>query len=228
MTSEHPPRGLRGHRVQNVEIAEDKRRALVLAAARVFAQRGYWSTSLDQVADELGWTKGAIYYYFASKEDLFLEIQSRSLTEATARLDSVVAAGGSPDVLVRRVLAGLIHNIVHGLDRYAVLLTEAHVLSEQNRLKMRDLQRRFEATVQAIVEQGIREGRFVAGNPKLMTFTLLRGSLGVADWFNPDGAWPSETIVESVTDQLLRGILVPGLVLARDLGHDGLPSEASQ
>lgn len=91
------------------------------------------------------------------------------------------------------------------------LLTEAHVLSEENRQAMRSMQRQYEERIRNIIQAGIEAGDFVPGNPRLMTFTLLRGSLGVADWYDPSGSWTNEEIVEGVTAQLLRGILSPPL-----------------
>ena len=207
MTSDEPNVGLRGHRVRKVKHAEDRRRAVLLAAAKVFAKRGYWTTSIDQIADELGLTKGVVYYYFSSKEDLLAEIQTRSLTEAMERLDAVVNRGGPVQEVLRSAIAEQIRNVVEGLDQYAVLLRDPHVLSEEKQQALRVMQRRYERTIQSLIERGIADGIFDPGNPKLMAFTLLRGSLGVANWYDPSGSWTASEIVENVTSQLMRGIL---------------------
>ena len=53
----------------------DRNRALLLAAARrVFLERGYYAATLDQIADEAGFSKGAVYSRFASKADMFLAL----------------------------------------------------------------------------------------------------------------------------------------------------------
>jgi AcrR family transcriptional regulator len=59
-------------RLTRAEQREQTRGCLVAAAAKVFTRRGYDNASLDEVAEEAGFTKGAVYSNFKGKEDLFL------------------------------------------------------------------------------------------------------------------------------------------------------------
>src|SRR5215470_19221034 len=60
----------------------DRNRALLLAAARrVFLERGYFAATLDQIADEAGFSKGAVYSRFASKADMFLALLEDRIAE---------------------------------------------------------------------------------------------------------------------------------------------------
>src|ERR1700759_3197374 len=64
----------------------DRNRALLLAAARqVFLERGYYAATLDQIADEAGFSKGAVYSRFASKADMFLALLEDRIAEPAAR-----------------------------------------------------------------------------------------------------------------------------------------------
>ena len=64
----------------------DRNRALLLAAARqVFLERGYYAATLDQIADEAGFSKGAVYSRFASKADMFLALLEGRIAERAAR-----------------------------------------------------------------------------------------------------------------------------------------------
>src|SRR6478609_4307645 len=66
----------------------DRNRALLLAAARrVFLERGYYAATLDQIADEAGFSKGAVYSRFASKADRFLALLEGRIAERAARLE---------------------------------------------------------------------------------------------------------------------------------------------
>jgi AcrR family transcriptional regulator len=66
------------------------RSELLDAAARVFGARGFHAASVDQVAEAAGYTKGAVYSNFASKEELFLELLDRHLDEAIGALEQLV------------------------------------------------------------------------------------------------------------------------------------------
>ncbi|WP_055108741.1 TetR/AcrR family transcriptional regulator [Paenibacillus ihumii] len=86
---------------------EDTRSRILHAASRVFAQHGYEGAALDLVAAEAGLTKGAVYWHFAGKSDLFLAICERSLSRLMAGLPQQayqVAASGNPEEALRRLL----------------------------------------------------------------------------------------------------------------------------
>jgi AcrR family transcriptional regulator len=72
---------------------EETRAALVETAARMFMANGYHATSLDAIAREAGFTKGAVYANFQSKEDLFLEVHAqraqRFVEETAALIDEL-------------------------------------------------------------------------------------------------------------------------------------------
>lgn len=73
-------------RLTRAEQREHTRTCLVQAAAKVFSRRGYEKASLDEVAEEAGFTKGAVYSNFKGKEDLFLATIDAHFQR---RLDSV-------------------------------------------------------------------------------------------------------------------------------------------
>ncbi|HZQ39130.1 MAG TPA: TetR/AcrR family transcriptional regulator [Dehalococcoidia bacterium] len=203
------PSGLRGHRIQNVEKAEGRRREILVAAANVFARDGYASASLDDVAAQIGVTKGVIYYYFRSKEEIFTEIRATAIRDAIERLEAIVAAGGTPEQLLRAAVRDLVDHIFDDLDRYANVLS-AQRLSPESHATIRELQRRYEHLVQQIVADGIGAGVFAERDPRVTTFTLLRACLGIAGWYSPDGPLPPELVAEQVTEQVVSGVLRRG------------------
>src|SRR5579863_9558193 len=81
--------GVRGHRVRNAAKAEERRRAILVGAARAFAHGGYDATNMDQIARECGLAKGHIYHYFRSKEEIFTEIRVDTVVRALDRLKAV-------------------------------------------------------------------------------------------------------------------------------------------
>jgi len=199
--------GLRGHRVQNAERAEGRRRDILLAAARVFARDGYATATLDDVAAQMGVTKGVIYYYFRGKEEIFTEIRATAIREAIERLEAIIARGDPPEVTLRAAIRDLVGHIFDDLDRFATVLRAGHRLSEESRSRVRSLQREYERLVRGIVETGVRSGVFLDLDPALMTFTMLRAVLGVPDWYSPEGRLSPEVIADQVTEQVVRGIL---------------------
>jgi AcrR family transcriptional regulator len=80
------------------ERREETREQVLAAAARVFAKRGFHATSLDAIAEEAGFSRGAVYYNFADKEELFLELLDRRCAERSQDLREVFADTAQDDV----------------------------------------------------------------------------------------------------------------------------------
>jgi AcrR family transcriptional regulator len=85
-------------RKTQAERREETREFVLAAAARVFAKRGFHATSLDAIAEEAGFSRGAVYYNFADKEELFLELLDRRCAERAQDLRQVFADTDEDDV----------------------------------------------------------------------------------------------------------------------------------
>jgi AcrR family transcriptional regulator len=104
----------------------DRNRALLLdAARRVFLERGYYAATLDQIADEAGFSKGAVYSRFASKADMFLALLEDRITERAgqnARLAGELAGTGNFAALLE-----LAEQAERGAPGWRLLVTEFRV-----------------------------------------------------------------------------------------------------
>jgi AcrR family transcriptional regulator len=77
----------------------ERREQILAESARLFAERGYHPTSVAEIVESLGVGKGVFYWYFESKEDLFLEILASSSQDLRRRQQSAI--GDEPDPLCR-------------------------------------------------------------------------------------------------------------------------------
>jgi AcrR family transcriptional regulator len=99
-------------RKTQAERREETREELLAAAGRVFAQRGFHGTSLDAIAEEAGFSRGAVYYNFADKEELFLELLDRRCAERAQDLrelftgedDDIAATSRQAQLAAQRAL----------------------------------------------------------------------------------------------------------------------------
>jgi len=104
----------------------DRNRALLLdAARRVFLERGYYAATLDLIADEAGFSKGAVYSRFASKADMFLALLEDRITERAgqnAQLAGELAGTGNFSALLE-----LAEQAERGAPGWRLLVTEFRV-----------------------------------------------------------------------------------------------------
>jgi AcrR family transcriptional regulator len=94
--------------------ADDTRRRILDVAVDLFIERGYAGTSVRDISERLGMTKGSLYYHFASKEDVLNAL----ITPLMEDLDAfIVDARAAPEID-----CDLVGRLVHLLDEHGVLL----------------------------------------------------------------------------------------------------------
>ena len=92
-----------------VEKQQRTRGALLRSASKLFCRRGLEGTSVDEVAEDAGYTKGAFYANFKSKEELFLVMLDEKFSRELERIDRALAGTGDADQEARTAAADYIH-----------------------------------------------------------------------------------------------------------------------
>ncbi len=93
------------------ERSVQTRAALLRSASRTICELGMHGASIDRIAAEAGYTKGAFYVHFASKEDLFLAMLDEHFATELARLDAVLAGTGEPVQEARQAAEDFLEHI---------------------------------------------------------------------------------------------------------------------
>ncbi|HET7742970.1 MAG TPA: TetR/AcrR family transcriptional regulator [Mycobacterium sp.] len=190
-----------------------EQRALILAkAAEVFSIRGFNGTSITDIANHLGISQSNIYYYFATKEEIFLELVRQS-TEFNVNGAEAVAAKQDPAIdrisEVVELLATSYQRQYPFLNIY--VQEDARWLSSSGTELQQvflDSARRFENAVRAIVEDGIRNGEFKSDmDSRMVTYAILGAVNWMHRWYRPGGELTGAEIGKAMSDILLRGIV---------------------
>lgn len=119
------------------ERQAETRRRLFTAAARVFTAKGFHGASVSEIARTAGFTTGAVYANFDSKEQLFIELIDRHLAAQSAEVDAL-AADGDPD-LMRQRLQDRVERLMTGLTQVADLSAPAGEGDELTTLQVQTL-----------------------------------------------------------------------------------------
>ncbi|GIF44575.1 TetR/AcrR family transcriptional regulator [Actinoplanes xinjiangensis] len=104
------------------QYREQRRGEIVAAAARLFAVNGFHATSMADVIAECGLSAGAVYRYFAGKDDLILAVSEAALTAADEAFQALLADGAAPSprhaltFLIRVIDERVVHNTDTGVD----------------------------------------------------------------------------------------------------------------
>ncbi len=184
----------------------DRRTEILKSAAAAFRRRGYHGASVDEIASALEMTKGNLYYYFTNKEEILFACHDYSLDMLLALMTDVQAEASSPEAKLRKLVLAFVHLILDELHGTALTLDPEALspgLFKQVTAK-RDL---FDQGVRAIIQQGIDEGLFKAGDPKLIEFAMMGAVNWIPKWFDPAGPATSDQIGDAFADYLVGGLL---------------------
>jgi AcrR family transcriptional regulator len=135
------PRRSAPRRTQSERRAETRARLLDSAWA-IFARDGYHSASLEEIAERAGYSKGALYYNFAGKEDLFLALLDERISAHVASIEAAFAAPAQPAEQISQVAHGAMAAI--GDAEWRLLFFEALTFAARNAAFAAKLHQRFE------------------------------------------------------------------------------------
>jgi AcrR family transcriptional regulator len=212
--------GLRGNRVADAGRAATRRAAVIKAAARVFSQKGYQAATVDDIAREMGVSKGVVYYQFRSKEDVFAEIMVTAISEALRLLKQTTRKSGSPADRLRNGIRELIaFNLEETTPGYysKMVVGNLRAISAAGREAIRTLERDYQRVVVDLIREGQAAGVFDVQNPSVTAMNILTAANGVSNWFVPGRPANASEVADEVSAQLIRGILAKR--------HTGSPNE---
>ncbi|MFC5951989.1 TetR/AcrR family transcriptional regulator [Pseudonocardia lutea] len=198
--------GLRGSAVRDPEQREAQRRRILAAAAEVFARKGYEAATMEDIAAQMGVSKGVLYYQFRSKQELVVETRRATSGAAVDRLTEIVQRPGSARVRIEAALRDLAAAAFDPLAKHVILLPVLHGLDQRYLDEVRTIERRYERLLETLLREGVAEGSLVVDDVKLTAFTLIRACFGPAVWYRPDGGLDEFQIVDRLVAHLLRSI----------------------
>lgn len=149
------------------ERQRQEREALILQVAEdVLREKGYYATSIDEIAARVGIAKGTVYLHFASKEDLIVAISQRDLGQLIAEIREIADTTGSARSKLEGILQALYGNFVRRMQLLSGMFRDVslHQL-KMNERKIMDLLDRMTEIIRAILEEGKTTGEFTTDIP---------------------------------------------------------------
>ena len=164
-----------------------KHNRMLKAAARCFNIKGYSGTSLKDVADLLGLTDAALYYYVRNKQELVYLCYVRAADLGREAMQRAIGEGEDGLQTVRRYLRYHIEYMVGDQGPIAIM-SEIPSLKPEHREEVLELSRRHSAAFEALLERGIADGSIAPCDVR-MTGNAIMGSLNwIPKWFHGDQA----------------------------------------
>jgi AcrR family transcriptional regulator len=149
--------------VSRVERKRGRRiREILTVAAELFGERGYDAVSVEDVAERLDVTKGSLYYYFPSKEELVTAAIETLGADWTGRLERLPAAHeGTASARLRALLREHVGIAVREYPAALRLFLVPREWPDAQRARIKELRRRHDQVFRTVIENGVASGEFV-------------------------------------------------------------------
>lgn len=196
----------------------DRPAEIVQAALAVFAEKGFAAAKLEDIARRAGVSKGAIYLYFETKEDIFRAVVGQAIAPNVVAVKAMAAAHPGPLADLLRGVTGHIAGIVTHTPLGSVLkmvVGEARNFPEIARVWHDELVSQALGTLTAAIATAQARGEVKPGDPRVYALQLIAPLLVAVLWretFVPVGAEPFDlpAVMSQHIDTLLLGLLTEG------------------
>ncbi len=204
-----PPRNCLPCQPMTRETVVDSRQEILRTAARLFQQRGYDATSMNDVAAALKLSKGGLYHHFQSKDEILYEIMNHAMEITQERVLNPVRGIADPEQRLRALIRLHIEVVLSPRDReITVMLHENHPLPPTLRKRINSRKKEYVHFLEKLVgevQQSHRAKRKVS--PRAAAFALLGMINWIYQWHKPEGELQTQNLVPQFTDLIFGGIL---------------------
>ena len=191
---------------KNSKASDNSRKRIVLVAAKLFAEKGYHATKLDEIAEEMGLSKPALYYYIDNKEELL-----RIIIEMMMKRAKKVAAVGRLKLPPREKLAKMIRMIVEfatdGKEIAIIAFEQSKNLPKRDRDSLRQHEKEISDAVQQTLKDGIDQGLFAVDDVRMASFAILGVTNWSYRWYKPGSGLNAAQIADQFIKLLENGYI---------------------
>jgi len=176
------------------------------AAIELFFEKGYFATSMNDIAKACGIQKASIYYHYPGKEELLYNILETTMDDLTKYLENEIEE--ITDVEERLRVAVRSHVRFH-LDRQQenfIANSELRGVSEKHFKDIVTKRDRYEKIFQELIENGVEKGILTCDDIKILSYAILTLCTAGASWYKPSGRLSVDEIAEIYENFIISGL----------------------
>ena len=186
------------------EILAYKRERILEEAVKLFYERGFTGTTLDDIAAELGVTKPFIYTHFRSKTDLLAALCKPTIELSLEAVTSAAKGLGSPTERLQRAVMDFTQVVLSRQANIAIYFREEKNLAPDALAEINALRKRFDRVLSKLLAEGVAAGELDVKDVSL-TALAIGGMISWAyTWHRPEGRLALDEMCERMADLALQ------------------------
>jgi AcrR family transcriptional regulator len=176
-------------------------------ALSLFVKKGYHQTSMQEIAEAGGLTKGGLYYYIKSKEDVLYLLHDRFIVEGLNWLLNVEAEVKDPQQKLVKLIKAHLEIIDNYKDDITLFFEGMRYLSPEKRQEVQSKRDKYESIFLRAIEEGKQQGIFKIADSRIAVLYILGAGNFMYTWYKPRGRNSIDVLAE-----LFIGLVMNGLV----------------
>ncbi|HJU54605.1 MAG TPA: TetR/AcrR family transcriptional regulator [Pyrinomonadaceae bacterium] len=195
---------------ENFTRYDQKLEFILRNAARIFAEKGYHSTTMRDISRETGVSLAGLYHYCKSKEELLFLIQDNCFGRVLERLQERLRETSEPVEKLRFVIENHLSFFAANMAEMKVLSHEADSLAGELHAHVSDKKQQYTQLVRQILSevQQAQTGDARKVDITVGTYALFGMMNWIYNWYDPRGVLSVNELVENITRLFLTGFLV--------------------
>lgn len=198
----------RKRKVGRPPLVENRRKMILDTAARLFGKVGYEKCSMQDISNATNVSKGTLYHYFKTKQEIYDAIFINTLKNMIDFVGNAVdISADARTQMIQYFRAHANYFETHYWDFNATMLGVAGVSSTEMRAEAIELRDRYETILRDIINRGIESGQFRSGEPGMTARAALSLLNWMPRWYRPNGSKSADDVAAHFAELLLDGVV---------------------
>ena len=176
-------------------------------SVRVFADKGYHSTSMRDISRATKMSLSGLYYYFKSKEELLFLIQDYCFTTVVEGFRELIADVNDPVARLKLLIENHLNYFVHNMSEMKVLSHEANSIRGDLFKKVNTKKRQYAGLAMTLLDEIARKHRVKGVDTRVATFSLFGMMNWIYNWYDPRKDVDVAGLAQNITRIFLGGFL---------------------
>ena len=147
------------------EEREYRKSKIIEGALKVFKSQGIDRTTMDEIALESGFGKATLYYYFASKDEVFIAIMETGWKQLWEGIESLIVDNKNPKEKFINIVKEIASIVNNNKNLYGFLFTAPNHIQDASKQTWKTYQERLYSILKSIIEEGIKAKEFIKLDP---------------------------------------------------------------
>ena len=179
---------------------------ILTAAARIFREKGYHGTSVQDIAEAVGLLKGSLYHYIRSKEELLARLFEGSLGDTIVELEAIATRNATTTERLRDMVRVYVMSVTANLDAVGIYLREWRSLPAPELARVRARRRAMRRLFEDVITEGVKRRELSASDAKIAALAIIGMCNWTYEWYRPRGRLTPAALADELADRAVASV----------------------